>query len=481
MRRLTEALAILLTVVQIPALAADPIRIDLDRAVDLALEHNVSMKNAAEERTKAEAQRKEAFSAALPVVSSFAQLSHSFSIAGQPVSFPVPFGVIDGSGNPVPLTIDGSPIPNTDEFGNIVPGEFLQATGIQLVPFEFAFGNDNTAIYGLNVTQPIFEGRVIAAIRGANVYGDLAASAYDVTRLQVEEQASIAFYSALMADKMLEVMQNSLTVAQRNLSDARALYQQGKAAEFDVIRAEVAVANGETNLSNARKMQEIATAGLKRACGLSLDAEINIEGDLVQEPDALPTLEELEARLLARQPLLDQLSASTRLNKENILMAQAEYMPQVALTGSYQQMNPFNDGEYDGENFRESSSLAVGVNIPIFKGFGSKARVQKAKADHRKSQYTEVDMRENLLLELSNLHMSLQEAVERIEAGEKGVEMARKGVEMAERLYTEGMSSQVQVLDAQNARDQAELGLFQAYYEYYSAKASLVRALGGEI
>ena len=51
---------------------------------------------------------------------------------------------------------------------------------------------------------------------------------------------------------------------------------------------------------------------------------------------------------------------------------------------------------------------------------------------------------------------------------------------MAQRLFKQGMASQLQVLDAQSASDQAELGLYQAYFEYNSAHASLARALGEE-
>ncbi len=461
----------------------DAQELSLDKAIGLALENNVNMQNAKEDLAKAKAQRKEAFSSALPVVSAIGQVSHSFSIAAQPMSFPIPFGVLDAGGNPVFLGDNenpGSRIPYLDEYGNPVPGQFLQETGIIPVPMELAFGSDNMMVYGLNLTQPLFEGRVIAAIRGANVYGDLAESAAEVTRLSVIENTKKAFYGVLLADKMISVMENSLEVMQRNLSNAQALYEQGKTAEFDVIRADVQVANQTTMVSNARKMRELAYAGLKRSCGLQIQQEIVINGQLAVETVTDLDLKKLEAEMFSRQPLLTQMNANVRLMKENILMVKAEFMPSIALTGSYQQMKSFNDDGFDDADFNESSSLAVGFNMPIFNGFGSTARVQKAKADHRKSQYQEQDIKENLLLELKSIYLSIKESSRKIEAGLKGVEQARKGIDMAQRLYQEGMVSQLQVLDAQSASDQAELGLYQAYFEYNSARASLSRALGEE-
>ncbi|MCF6239669.1 MAG: TolC family protein [Candidatus Marinimicrobia bacterium] len=120
------------------------------------------------------------------------------------------------------------------------------------------------------------------------------------------------------------------------------------------------------------------------------------------------------------------------------------------------------------------------MNLPLFNGFGSTARVQKARADHRKSEYQHQDVKENLLLELKSIYLSIVESSRMIEAGRKGVIQAHKGVDMAQRLFQQGMASQLQVLDAQSASDQADLGLYQAYFEYNSARAALTRALGEE-
>mgnify|MGYP002725494419 CR=1 FL=1 len=458
---------------------SNTMELSLEKAIDLALNNNISMQNAREDLIKAKAQRKEAFASALPVISAFGQVSHSFSIASQPMSFPIPFGVLDASGNPVPLRdAQGEPIPYVDPNG--IQGRTLQMTGVQLVPIDLAFGSENNMVYGLNLTQPLFEGRVIAAIRGANVYGDLATSAAEVTRLSVIENTKKAFYQALLADKMIAVMENSLSVMQQNLENVSALFAQGKTAEFDVIRADVQVANQTTMVSNARKMRQLAYAGLKRNCGIQQGQDINTLGKLQVAVEQNLDFADLQRQMMMSQPMLDQLDANVRLMKENILLVKAEFMPSVALTGSYQQMLPYNDDEFDEAEFRESSSLAVGLNFPIFNGFGSSARVQKAKADHRKSEYQQQDIKENLLLELKSIYLGVMESSKKIEAGLKGVEQAHKGVDMAQRLFQQGMASQLQVLDAQSASDQAELGLYQAYFEYNSAHASLARALGEE-
>jgi outer membrane protein TolC len=442
----------------------EPLRLTLEQAITLALENNLNLQIAREEWRKAQAQAREAKASAYPVISTFARQVRNLSIAEQPVTFPVPFGVLDESGNPVPL-----------------PGDPThQMTDFVMVDVDIPFGNDNLLVYGINITQPLFDGRVIAALRSAGAYDRMAESSLEVTRLRIIEQTRIAFYRVLVARRMVEVMESSLAVIRQNQADTEALYRQGKATDFDRIRAEVQVANQITQLSNARKAATLALAALKRVCGLPQETAVMVIGDLMVEPYPLPAYDVLKQELLEQQPLLDQLTAGNKLLKENVFATRAAFMPSLALTGSYQQQLPYDDGEFDPNDFREASTLGVTLSWPLFNGFGSRARLDQAKAEYRKGQYTQVDVQEQLLVELSNLYLSIQEARNKIDAGRKSVEQARKGVEIARQLYAKGMATQLDVMDANQARNQAELGLAQAYFEYHSALASLLRSVGVE-
>jgi len=436
----------------------------LESALQSALQHNVNIQNAREGVEQARLQKKEAFASGLPVISGFVQNTHNFSIAAQPLKFPVPFGQLDAGGNPVPLGND----PN------------LQATTIIPIDVDLKFGQDNTAVYGLNFNQPLFEGRVIAAVRGAGAYQNIAKYNLQAARLQVIEKTSVSFYAVLLTKEALEVMQESLTFVKQNQQDTKALFLQGKATEFEQIRADVKVANQEAAVSNAKKGFSIAKAGLKRICGIPNNEIIEVQGILAQPIADIYSFQEFSNDLLQNQPLLKQVEESVHLAQENILLNKAEFMPSVYLTGSYQNILPYDNGAFDMKDFDQSSSIGISLSMPIFNGFGSTARVQKARSEYRKSVYLVEDIRESLLLELSNIILSLEESRDRIIAGEKGVGQAHRGVEIAQELYKKGMMSQLELMDANQGRNQAELGLLQAYFDYYSAKAALHRSINDE-
>lgn len=437
--------------------------LSLADAGKLALANNLSLKQAHLEFEKSAARSREARSSAYPVVSGYAQQTRNLSIAAQPLRFPIPMGVLDPiTGDPVPLPGDPS----------------HQTTDLMFVDVNIPFGNDNNLVYGLSLTQPLFDGRVLAALRSAETYNDLAEDVFAARKLATMESVTVQYYRVLVAERMLGVMTTAVELSEHHLKDTKSLYAIGKTAELSVIRAEVAVADAKTRLSQAEKSVQLAGLSLKRTCGIDPARTIRLTESLEIEPLPIPDYPELAARLKVNQPILSQLRANQKLMKENILLKRAEFMPSLALTGSYQRQLPYNDGEFGSAETRKASSVGVSVSMPLFNGFGSKARLDQAKADFKGTQFSYQDTENALLTELSLLKLSLEESGRRIQAGQKLVEQAKKGLAMAEKLYQKGMATYLEYQDASNARDQAELNLAQAYLEYHTALAGIYRSVG---
>ena len=186
----------------------------------------------------------------------------------------------------------------------------------------------------------------------------------------------------------------------------------------------------------------------------------------------------LENLMLANQPAITQASQTTRLMKENISAVRSEFMPSLFLSGSYQSIKTYNDGKFADEDFRNSQSVSLNLNIPIFKGFGSSARLQKAKADHLKSQYRQHDLLENMQLELKSIMLSIKTLDKKLTLGEKELELALKGRETSVALLESGRISQLDMEDAELTLLKAELGLLQYKLDYQTSMATLYRLIG---
>ena len=408
----------------------------LDSAIEYALEHSTAMKLALEDKKIAYSQSVEARSAALPMLSGIVSGSRNFMIAEQVVKF----------GDQPPVSIK--------------------------------FGMDNQAVYGLSATQTIFEGRVFSAIRASKIYDKIIESSYEVSTLSVEEQTKTAYYNTLVAIKVVDVMNASLDRAKSNLEKTLLIYSMGKTSELDKIRSETNVAQLESDLVSAEKNSEIAVEFFKKTIGFPVSEKLFLTGTLHDGASMEYEYDTLENLMLANQPAITQASQTTRLMKENISAVRSEFMPSLFLSGSYQSIKTYNDGKFADGDFRNSQSVSLNLNIPIFKGFGSSARLQKAKADHLKSQYRQHDLLENMQLELKRIMLSIKTLDKKLTLGEKELELALKGRETSVALLESGRISQLDMEDAELTLLKAELGLLQYKLDYQTSMAALYRLIG---
>ncbi len=438
----------------------------INEAVKYSLKHNSGLLQAEMEMSKARAQSLEARSTALPVVQGFVSTTRNLSIAGQPVQFPIPFGVIDTVTNqPVPLPNDPT----------------LQETQIRFIDIDFVFGSDNQLVYGVNFTQPLFEGRVFSAIRASKIYDRMTTAGYQAEKGRTIEATRKAFYQVLLAEKVLTVVEKAIKRAQKNYENVYLLYEKGNVSELDKIRAEVLMSQQETRFFNAHRNMEISRENLKKMMGMPMEEEISVSGGFIENMADLLPLADFEKRLLQHQPALAQVHEASYLMRENVSAVRSEFYPSIALTGNFSLFQAFDDGTFSTKEFDSNQSLGLNINMPIFNGMGSKARLDKARAEYRKSIYQEQDVKSSMLLELKNIYLTILASDQKIDEAEKTLELARRGLEVADELYAKGLISQMEQLDADMALVQAELGLYQAQYEYSVAWAAMDRALGENI
>ena len=408
----------------------------LESAIKYALKNSTAMKLALENKKIAYSQSVEARSAALPTLSGIVSGSRNFIIAEQVVKF----------GDQAPMSIK--------------------------------FGMDNQAVYGLSATQTIFEGRVFSAIRASKIYDKITELSYEVSSLSIEEQTKIAFYNTLVAMKVVDVMQSSLDRAKSNLDKTLLIYSMGKASELDKIRSETNVARLESDLVSVAKNSEIAIEFFKKTIGFPVSEKLFLIGNIRDGESIEFKYDILVDVMRENQPAITQASETVQLMQENISAVRSEFMPSLFLSGSFQSLKTYDDGKFADEDFRNSQSVSLNLSIPIFKGFGPSARLQKAKADHLISQYRQHDLLETMQLELNSILLNIKTLDKKLTLGKKELELALKGRETAEALLESGRISQLDMEDAELALLKTELGLLQYKLDYQISMASLYRLIG---
>lgn len=414
----------------------------LDKAISIALEQNRDVLIAEEDRSRADAQIAETRSGAFPQLSFSAQYIRNLKI---PVLF-LPPGPLFG---------------NTTELA-------------------FPIGSNNSYQGGLTLTQALYSHQINVALDIANTYKDLSGAGYESTRQSVALQVKKAFYGVLLMQKLLEANRQGLDMVKANYENVQALYNHGQAAEFDLLRAEVQVANTEPVVISTENNLVLAVNGLKSLLSIPLDSNIVVKGDFMFNEVPQSVLDQGTRDAMTTNPSLQQLAFQETMLGQNVSVEQSNYFPSIFAFGSYQWQTQDNTFQFNNYLWAKIMNVGVTMSWNIFDGLRTPARVEQARIELRKVQYTRLKAEEGVSIEVQSARLKMEEAKRRIEGQEKNIEEAKKAVSIAETRYKNGVGTQLELLDTQVAMTLAQTNYAQAIYDYLVAKADWDFAVGQE-
>jgi outer membrane protein TolC len=118
----------------------------------------------------------------------------------------------------------------------------------------------------------------------------------------------------------------------------------------------------------------------------------------------------------------------------------------------------------------------LALSIPIWDGGITKARVAEANADLSKAADTLTQVKLGVSLEVRTAALNVQDSLDRVSTTAENVSLAVEALRLANVRYNAGISTLVEVLDAESALTQARFNNVNALYDYTTAVADLERA-----
>jgi outer membrane protein TolC len=379
------------------------------------------------------------------------------------------------------------------EFFGGEPGDFLKVQ----------FGADNAWSSALTLSQPLFEAQAFIGVGAAGRFKALQEETFRGRAQNLVTRVRIAYYGLLLAQEDRRLIENSVGRVRRSLEETMALQRAGLASEYDVLRLQVELANLEPNLR--RTANAVSQARRTLALELNLDdmEELSVTGSLAEmDPEDLEAneganreileitgvgLELMEDRgdLLSRayesRSDLKQLELTEKLRTAELRVQQVEYFPKVSLFGNYS-VNAQQNGAPDwfGDEMSRATSKWVGIQVtlPVFTGFKRDARIDRQRAVLNQARNQSQLARLQAESQVKSLQEQAGEALQRARAQRLAVSQAQRGFEIASAQYREGMSSQLELTDAEVALRQSEFNYAQAVFDFLVARAQLDEAAG---
>jgi outer membrane protein len=405
----------------------------------------------------------------------------------------------------------GSVMPTIDFTGsytrNIAPMvSFLPAEFFGGEPGEFMkvqFGADNAWSSALVLNQPLFEAQAFIGVGAAGRYKALQLETLRGRAQNLVTRVRLAYYSLLLAQEDRRLIENSVGRVRQSLEETMALKRAGLSSEYDVLRLQVELANLEPNL----RRTENAVSRTRRNLALELNMEgmetLTVSGSLASmDPESLeanqgPNREILEmvgvenAIFLDSEDLLSlayesrsdlkQLELTEKLRTAELRVQQVEYFPKVSLFANYS-INAQQNGSpnWFGDEMTRATSKWVGIQVtlPVFTGFKRDARIDMQRAVLNQARNQSQLARLQAESQVKTLFEQAGEALQRARGQKLAVSQAQRGFQIASAQYREGMSSQLELTDAEVALRQSEFNYARAVFDFLVARAQLDEAAG---
>ena len=340
---------------------------------------------------------------------------------------------------------------------------------------EIKVGRDNNINTTATASMPLVNASLWESLKLSAMDVEMAVEQARSSRIAMISQVKQAFYGVLLAKESLAVVNQVRENAQANYEKTMQRYNVGKASELEKLRAQVNVMNSEPNVSSAENAVLLATWQLKAVMGLNLEQDIEAVGDLKDYTSQLLTPYVSEDDISNNSSLL-QLDIQDRMLESNIRMQKKQYLPTLAASINYN-YSAMGDDEL---RWFPSSTAAVSLNIPVFDGFQKHYAIKQSKINKDMLSMQREDTERQIRIAIRNYNDRIALCVKNYTAANATVEIAQKSYEISQKMYEVGKTTLVELNDAQLALQQAQLNQAQAIYDFMVAKASLNELVGKE-
>ena len=357
----------------------------------------------------------------------------------------------------------------------------LNASGIDKFPPELQAALVPTGVnlfdYRLTVKQPLYTaGKVGTALRLASVEAEGSLVDIDRTEQDLALQVVRAFYGLLWAEKYERQVAETQQQKQSHADMARMRFKNGVATEVDVLRLEVAVANGQPDLARARNAVRQARALLNYYLGRPIEAPTGVSGEFVEKAWEDSDLEALTREALRRRPELNRLRIAERSAAMQLKLARAENKLRADFSADYGIMSRLPSNLMNSKFNRWD--FAVNFTLPVFDGFKRSGLVWQATSAERIARLEREKTEQQVRLALQQGLDELTASRETVVAARANLKQAEKVLEMTESNYKYGAATPLDILDSQTAVSLARTNLLRGLYDYSVARASLRWAMG---
>jgi outer membrane protein TolC len=343
----------------------------------------------------------------------------------------------------------------------------------------FKMGQPWVAVAGVQLQQALFNQQVFIGLKAAKSTKEFYQLNANLTEEQIIERVSNAYFQVFTAQEQKNTLESSYSSTEKVRNVIKSLYDNGLSKKIDLDRTNVNLTNIETNIKQSNNGITQAENALKFYMGMPIETKIQlVQEDMAVTPHLLDetvnTDERTEVKvLLKNKELLEYQKKATIAN----------YYPTVNLTANYNWQGlgekfPLTNGSSKGVMWSDYSAIGLGINIPIFNGFATKAKVQQNQIDIDKLEIDIKDTKLGLDQAYQNAKAQIENSLATLESQKANVKLAEDVLADTKSNYQYGLATLTDLLDAENSLVQAKNNYTTAILDYKIAEVQYYKSKG---
>ena len=342
----------------------------------------------------------------------------------------------------------------------------------KLPPVNIEIDGQNYPNFNVTLFQPIFTGgKILAGKKFATAELNYSDVELQKTKNQIIKETIDRYYAVVLLKAVVKTRKEVVAGMKRHEREAEKAIKIGMIPPYTRLRAEVAVANAQRDLSDDENKLKLAKIALKASMGLHTPEDIEVTDTLKFQACPL-NLEQLLNDAVNHQPVFRMLEEKKVMVKQKHNLDLAAFMPQIGAWGTY--------SAYRDRYPVIPSPFVIGVQAKINLFHGAK-KINEMKATQHLAK--EVDAAEQYAHEQVNLwvNKSYNEVLNKQERYRKlqpTIALARKNYEITEKRFHEGMAKSTDVIDARLLYEKSQIEAYHTLYDYYVALSDLYLATG---
>lgn len=361
---------------------------------------------------------------------------------------------------------------------SLVPGDFFGQPGT-FIPVKF--GVKYNALGGLTLDQLLFDGQVFVGLQARQTAIDFRVKNSEITEQTIRANIYKIYYQLVASRTQIQLLDANITRLEKLLHDTREIYKNGFAEKLDVDRVSVQLSNVQSEKVRVVNQINNGFLGLKLLMGMPTNDSLVLTEEVTYDRVKQGLLDGSAFNYSDRKEY-QYAELGIRLNEYNIRRYKLSKIPTFRLNGYYNKNAQQNEFTYfkntPDKIWYPASAFTLSMNVPIFKGFSTNAKIASAKLDLQKS----INERENLKLQIQNeietARNNFQTAITTLDFQKQNMELAQTVYDQTKKKYEAGTGDQIEIINAETDLRTAQTNYIGAMYDAIIAKVDYLKAIG---